>query len=89
MTTIQGNESRAKVAEGIRDDLVIATKYTANVKDKQADKFPVSINRSGNSYKSMIVSLEDSLKKLGTTYVDVFCAYRSISPGQRVHGLRA
>lgn len=60
-------------SSGIRDDLVIATKYTANVKDKQADKFPVSINRSGNSYKSMMVSIEDSLKKLGTSYIDVFC----------------
>jgi aryl-alcohol dehydrogenase-like predicted oxidoreductase len=58
---------------GVRDDVVIATKYTANVKDQQSDKYPVQINRSGNSYKSMIVSLEDSLKKLGTTYVDVFC----------------
>jgi aryl-alcohol dehydrogenase-like predicted oxidoreductase len=58
---------------GNRDDVVIATKYTGNVKDQQADKYPVQINRSGNSLKSMIVSLEDSLKKLGTTYVDVFC----------------
>lgn len=30
--------------------------------------------RSGNSYKSMYVSLEDSLKKLQTTYVDILCA---------------
>lgn len=52
---------------------MIATKYTANIKDKQADKFPVQINRSGNSYKSMMISLESSLKKLQTTYVDVFC----------------
>ena len=59
--------------EGVRDDMVIATKYTANVKDQQSDKFPISINRSGNSLKSMMVSLEASLKKLGTTYIDVFC----------------
>jgi aryl-alcohol dehydrogenase-like predicted oxidoreductase len=61
---------------GVRDDVVIATKYTANVKDLQADKYPVQINRSGNSYKSMMVSLEDSLKKLGTTYVDILCEFR-------------
>jgi hypothetical protein len=61
---------------GVRDDVVIATKYTANVKDLQADKYPVQINRSGNSYKSMMVSLEDSLKKLGTTYVDILCECR-------------
>lgn len=60
---------------GIRDDLVIATKYTANVKDQQSDKYPISINRSGNSLKSMMVSLEDSLKKLGTSYIDVFCEF--------------
>lgn len=61
---------------GVRDDVVIATKYTANVKDLQGDKYPVQINRSGNSYKSMMVSLEDSLKKLGTTYVDILCEFR-------------
>lgn len=58
---------------GVRDDVVIATKYTANVHDQQVDKYPNQINRSGNSLKSMMVSLEASLKKLGTTYVDVFC----------------
>jgi len=56
---------------GVRDDVVIATKYTGNVHDQQVDKYPNQINRSGNSVKSMMVSLEASLKKLGTTYVDV------------------
>ena len=64
---------------GIRDDVVIATKYTANVHDQQVDKYPNQINRSGNSVKSMMVSLEASLKKLGTTYVDVFCEYLYIT----------
>lgn len=58
---------------GVRDDVVIATKYTANVHDQQVEKYPNQINRSGNSVKSMMVSLEASLKKLGTTYIDVFC----------------
>lgn len=62
----------AKIA-GVRDDVVIATKYTANVHDQQVEKYPNQINRSGNSVKSMMVSLEASLKKLGTTYIDVFC----------------
>jgi aryl-alcohol dehydrogenase-like predicted oxidoreductase len=55
--------------------VVIATKYTANVHDQQVEKYPNQINRSGNSVKSMMVSLEASLKKLGTTYIDVFCEY--------------
>lgn len=67
------HEERLTTCVGNRDDLVIATKYTANVKDQQSDKYPLQVNRSGNSLKSMIVSLEDSLKKLGTTYIDVFC----------------
>jgi len=56
---------------GNRDDLVVATKYTANVKAGKGDKFPVSVNRAGNSYKSMMLSLEASLVKLQTSYVDV------------------
>lgn len=51
----------------IRDELVIATKYTTmydqNVKDKS--------NKWGNSYKSMFLSLDASLKKLKTHYVDI------------------
>ena len=35
--------------------------------------------RSGNSYKSMTSSLEASLKKLGTSYVDVLCAWIALS----------
>jgi len=63
---------------GVRDDVVIATKYTGNVHDQQVDKYPNQINRSGNSVKSMMVSLEASLKKLGTTYVDVLCKCPSL-----------
>ncbi len=31
------------------------------------------MDRSGNSYKSMVGSLEASLKKLQTPYVDILC----------------
>ncbi|RSH95711.1 hypothetical protein EHS25_000803 [Saitozyma podzolica] len=73
----QEEESEEWVGEwmakkGVRDDMIIATKYTANYKSGgKASKHPISINRSGNSYKSMYVSLEASLKKLQTTYVDI------------------
>lgn len=72
----QNEESEEWIGEwmakrGVREDLVIATKYTSNYKRFKEKDHPVSINRSGNSYKSMTSSLEASLKKLGTSYVDV------------------
>ncbi|KIM78527.1 hypothetical protein PILCRDRAFT_592375 [Piloderma croceum F 1598] len=58
-------------SRGIRDQLVIATKYTANLhRDNTSIKQkPVFI---GNHLKSMRLSLEASLKKLRTSYVDIF-----------------
>lgn len=55
----------------IRDEMVIATKYTAGYKayDKQNVKF--QSNYTGNSAKSMFVSVRDSLKKLRTDYIDI------------------
>jgi len=61
----------AKKGQGVRDDLVLATKYTGNYKSGAKSQHPISVNRAGNSYKSMAVSLDASLKKLQTTYVDV------------------
>ncbi|KAF9012106.1 Aldo/keto reductase [Hymenopellis radicata] len=55
---------------GIRDQLVISTKYSINYflgDDSVAQK----VNFVGNSTKSMHLSLEASLKKLRTTYVDI------------------
>lgn len=49
----------------------MATKYTIGWKDiKQGTTHP--INYSGNSAKSLRASLEGSLKKLRTNYVDIF-----------------
>ncbi|KAJ6556247.1 aryl-alcohol dehydrogenase [Mycena capillaripes] len=58
-------------ARGIRDQLVISTKYTfpftlGDTSIKQHELF------LGNNTKSMRLSLEASLKKLRTTYVDIF-----------------
>ncbi|KAK9895708.1 Aldo/keto reductase [Cystobasidium minutum MCA 4210] len=50
-----------------RDELVIATKYTTMYDYGAKDRS----NKWGNSYKSMFVSLEASLKKLKTHYVDI------------------
>ncbi|KIM78526.1 hypothetical protein PILCRDRAFT_824430 [Piloderma croceum F 1598] len=57
-------------SRGIRDQLVIATKYTINFRRgdpsiKQKAVF------TGNHLKSMHLSLEMSLKKLRTSYVDI------------------
>jgi aryl-alcohol dehydrogenase-like predicted oxidoreductase len=48
---------------GLRDQSVIATKYTLN---DQADP-----NTGGNSRKNMIASVEGSLRRMGTDYIDL------------------
>ncbi|KAH9928004.1 Aldo/keto reductase [Epithele typhae] len=55
---------------GIRDQMVIATKYTTNYK-RGDDTIPQKANYIGNNIKSMALSLEASLKKLRTNYVDI------------------
>ncbi|KAJ7839193.1 Aldo/keto reductase [Mycena leptocephala] len=54
----------------IRDQLVIATKFTSNFKGRQ-EAFAQKTNYVGNNIKSMHLSLEASLKKLRTTYIDI------------------
>ncbi|KAL5498361.1 AAD14_8 [Sanghuangporus vaninii] len=55
---------------GIRDQMVIATKYTTNYK-RGANDIPIKVNYTGNNTKSLMVSVEASLKKLRTTYIDI------------------
>jgi aryl-alcohol dehydrogenase-like predicted oxidoreductase len=52
-------------AKGRRDSLVLATKYTLPM-------LPGDPNSGGNHRKAMVRSLEDSLKRFGTDYVDLF-----------------
>ncbi|KAF5372519.1 hypothetical protein D9758_005276 [Tetrapyrgos nigripes] len=56
---------------GIRNQLVIATKYSG-VYTKGNPAVKQHVNFVGNSLKSMYLSLDDSLKKLRTTYIDIF-----------------
>ncbi|KAJ6493265.1 aryl-alcohol dehydrogenase [Mycena sanguinolenta] len=58
-------------ARGIRDQLVIATKYTFpwTLGDQSIKRHDLFL---GNNAKSMALSLEASLKKLRTTYIDIF-----------------
>jgi len=59
---------------GIRSEAVIATKYTAHRGFHPSTRKPgefISPNGGGNGRKSMVESLDISLRNLGTGYVDV------------------
>lgn len=59
-------------ARGLRDQIVLATKYTTNLKAGQrASAHDQHSNFTGNSTKSLRLSLDASLRKLQTSYVDV------------------
>ena len=60
-----------------RNYYVLATKYTLNNPGS-----PGNINASGNSRKSMMNSVHDSLKRLNTDYIDLFWvhAWDSLTP---------
>ena len=51
-------------ARGARDQLVLATKYTFNLGNKNA-------NGGGNGRKNLMRAVEGSLKRLGTDYIDL------------------
>ena len=56
----------------VRDQMVIATKVTTNdQKHSMDEKKNLISNFGGNSHKSLHLSLEASLKKLKTDYIDL------------------
>ncbi|KAI0073895.1 aryl-alcohol dehydrogenase [Panus rudis PR-1116 ss-1] len=55
---------------GIRDQLVIATKYTSDFKMGDTS-IPQKTHFAGNNIKSLHLSVEASLKKLRTSYIDI------------------
>ncbi|KAK8850717.1 hypothetical protein IAR55_004637 [Kwoniella newhampshirensis] len=58
---------------GLRDEIVLATKYTVFPHDKKEGKWQgIGANYAGNHKKSLKLSVEDSLKKLRTDYIDLF-----------------
>ncbi|KAI0686226.1 Aldo/keto reductase [Earliella scabrosa] len=57
-------------SRGIRHQMVIATKYTTNYK-RGADDVKQKVHYTGNNVKAMHLSVEDSLKKLRTDYIDI------------------
>ncbi|KAI0365741.1 aryl-alcohol dehydrogenase [Pilatotrama ljubarskyi] len=56
---------------GIRDQMVIATKYTSPYK-LHRDDIKQKTSYVGNNLKSMRVSVDESLIKLRTSYIDIF-----------------
>ncbi|ORY28954.1 putative aryl-alcohol dehydrogenase [Naematelia encephala] len=59
-------------SRGIRDEIVLATKYTSFALDRQGVKFDgIGINFCGNHKKNLMLTVESSLKKLRTTYIDL------------------
>ncbi|CAK7233037.1 hypothetical protein SCUCBS95973_008458 [Sporothrix curviconia] len=70
----QAEESEEWIGEwlekrGVRDQMVIATKYTTNFRTGRTDE--IMANTTGNSTKSLHVSVNASLKKLRTDYIDL------------------
>lgn len=63
---------------GTRDQMVIATKYTAGYQAYNRDKLPLQSNFTGNSAKSMHISVRDSLRKLKTDYIDILYVHWSV-----------
>ncbi|EED77078.1 predicted protein [Postia placenta Mad-698-R] len=57
-------------ARGVRDQLVVATKYTNNFKmgDPSVKQY---VNYMGNNVKTLKLSFEASLRKLRTSYIDI------------------
>ena len=61
-------------ARGNRDQMVIATKFTTPYRNYEIGPekgVPQSVNYSGNSRRSLHVSVRDSLAKLQTDYIDL------------------
>ena len=55
---------------GIRDQMVIATKFTTPYRTGYGDK-EIIVNTGGNGAKSLHTSVKESLKNLKTDYIDL------------------
>ncbi|KAI0651307.1 NADP-dependent oxidoreductase domain-containing protein [Trametes meyenii] len=62
---------------GIRDQIVVATKYTSNFK-RGNDGVKPQTHYVGNNIKSLYLPVEASLKKLRTSYIDILYLHWAI-----------
>lgn len=72
----QNEDSEAWLGEwmesrGVRDQIVLATKYTSPYRMYNTSE--IQANFVGNNAKSMKVSVEASLRKMKTDYIDLVC----------------
>ncbi|OED00916.1 aldo/keto reductase [Rhizobium sp. YK2] len=79
----QGGQSEEIIGDalvGRRDDFVVATKYTMPAGAKGG------ILVTGNSRKAMVVSVEDSLKRLKSDYIDILFVHMSdgVTPAEEI-----
>ncbi|KAF1357011.1 norsolorinic acid reductase [Delphinella strobiligena] len=75
---------------GNRDQIVMATKYTSGYRYHDREKEPLQSNFVGNSLKSMRLSVDASLKKLKTDYIDLLYVHWwdfTTSVEEVMHGL--
>ncbi|PSN66877.1 Aldo/keto reductase [Corynespora cassiicola Philippines] len=56
---------------GVRDQMVIATKYGSGYRSHNRENEPLQSNFTGASAKSLHVSVRNSLKSLRTDYIDI------------------
>lgn len=56
---------------GVRDQMVLATKYTSNFQQHKGFDKHIPANFGGNGTKSLHLSVEASLQKLRTSYIDL------------------
>lgn len=64
---------------GVRDQIVLATKYTSGYRQHAIDS-ELQANFSGNHAKSLHHSINASLKKLKTDYIDILYLHWSGNP---------
>ncbi|KAL4914562.1 NADP-dependent oxidoreductase domain-containing protein [Aspergillus aurantiobrunneus] len=75
-----------------RDQIVLATKYTTGYRTANRANEPLQSNFVGNSFKSMRVSVDNSLKKLQTDYIDLLYLHWwdfTTSVEEVMHGLNS
>jgi aryl-alcohol dehydrogenase-like predicted oxidoreductase len=64
---------------GVRDQMVVATKYGAGYRAYNRENEPLQSNFAGASAKSMHISVRESLRKLRTDYIDILYVHWYVS----------